>query len=106
DDGAFYYSYDGVIGLVTTPTVTSGSYILHYARRPAVLTAAGTPETLFGPEWYWIMRAYAAWHIYRLGYGEEYVAESNRQRILFDTDVAMLERYSTSRDEAATNSTP
>src|SRR2546423_3234590 len=32
DDGAFYYSYDGVIGLVTTPTVTSGSYTLHYAR--------------------------------------------------------------------------
>lgn len=106
DAGNFYYSYGGVIGLVTTPTVSGGSYILHYARRPAALGAAGTPERQFGPEWYWLLRAYAAWHIYRLGYGEEYVGEANRQRVLFDTGVAMLERWSMSQDAAAVNSTP
>lgn len=105
DAGNFYYSYDGVIGLVTVPTASGGSYTLHYARRPAALGASDTPDPLFGPEWYWVMRAYAAWHIYRLGYGEEYVAEANRQRVAFDTGCAMLERYATSRSEAGQNAT-
>jgi len=106
DPGRFYYTYDGVLGLVTTPTASGGSIILHYARRPAAVGIADTPESVFGPEWYHLMYHYAAWHVYRLGYGAQYIAEAARHRQAFDAGTKMLQRYASSRTEAATNSTP
>jgi hypothetical protein len=97
DRGPFYYSFDGVLGLVTVP-IAGGSLVLHYAREPVSLGIDDTPEQQFGPEWYWIMRSYAVWHLASLSSGAQDISRARHERDLFDQGVAQLERFSTSQN--------
>ncbi len=100
DQGPYYYSYGGVIGLVDIPQTDGGSFILHYARTPTALALDDTPDAQFGPEWYWLLRAYAMWHVYQLGYGAQNISHAMTERSRFEMGVAELERWSRSQNVA------
>lgn len=92
-DGPYYYEYKRVIGFTNAPT--DGTAYLLYASRPTPLTLDATP--IIPPEYYHLLRHYAAWRCILLQRGAEGVEKpymgtprAQMQRAIFDQGIHQL----------------
>lgn len=92
-DGNYYYQYKRKIGFTNAPT--GGTAYLLYASLPTPLTLDSTP--IIPPEYYHLLRHYAAWRCILLQRGAEGVEllymgapRAQMQRMIFDQGIHQL----------------
>lgn len=93
--GNYYYQLDRAIGFTQVPTGTEGTAVMWYASRPTPLGLDSIP--IIPPEFYYLLRHYAAWRCILLQRGAEGVLKpylgsprAQMQRAIFDAGIHAL----------------
>lgn len=90
--GDFYYQYENLLGLIDTPEGAGEAWIF-YATRPTPLLIDDVPQ--IPPEFYYLLRHYAAWRCYLLQSGAQRLKQAAAQKALFDEGIHLLRSVQT-----------